>query len=174
MLLALAGCHSPPKPKIALPNLPLPPPAAPVAPPLPVPAPIPTVWSFAVGSAGCAALAAGEAGGFGITVQSDGAVDFSVSGAGGTSLPLAVGVPVAIRFGGPAGSWKLSGMVGKGVSIRAHVGAGNEALGMVLAVLGGGTARAGDYALGLPALEIPPAGAAGSAWFTCARNREHG
>ncbi|MGH7103190.1 MAG: hypothetical protein ACREFJ_12410 [Acetobacteraceae bacterium] len=175
LLLVASGCHAPPKPPVvAGPPLPLPPPEAPPAPPLPAPARVPANWSFATGSAGCAAQAAADAGGFGISVQSGGMVYFTVSGGTGTMLPLTVGQPVPISFQGPAGSWTLPGAVRSGSAVRARAPAGDEALGMVLAVLGGGTASAGDVALGLPEIEIPPAGPAGSSWFPCARKREHG
>lgn len=176
-LLPLADCHAPPKPPaIVEPNLPLPPPPAPPAPPLPVvaPAPVPASWGFAVGSAGCVAQASGETSGFQIAVQSNGAVDFTVSGGAVSSLPLPLGAAVGVSFQGPAGSWQLPGTVEGGAMIQAHASGGDEALGMVLAVLGGGAVRTGGPALALPEIEIPPAGAAGSAWFTCARNREHG
>lgn len=107
-------------------------------------------------------------------MQSHGTVYFTLSGGTGTVLALGVGVPVRISFQGPAGSWTLPGAVQSGSAIRAPAPAGDEALGMVLAVLGGGTASASDVALGLPVIEIPPAGPAGSSWFPCARKREHG
>lgn len=175
-LLAIAGCHAPPKPPVVVqPALPLPPPPAPPAPPLPRPAaPVHTNWSFAIGSAGCVAQATGEAGGFWIAVQSDGAVDFTVSDGAVSSLPLAVGTEVGVSFRGPAGSWTVPGKVQGGAAIQARVSGGDEALGMVLAVLGGGSASAGGAALALPEIEVPPAGTPGSKWFNCARNREHG
>ncbi|MGH7067891.1 MAG: hypothetical protein ACREFO_01345 [Acetobacteraceae bacterium] len=173
LLLAVAGCHTPPKPLAATPTLPLPPPEAPPAPPLPKLAPVATNWSFATGSAGCAAQAAADAGGFGISVGSDGTVSFTLSGGSGTALSLPIGAPVGISFEGPAGSWTLRGAVQSGATIRASAHTGDVGLGMVLAVLGGGTASADDAALGLPEIEIPPAGPAGSSWFPCARNREY-
>lgn len=175
-LLAGAGCHAPPKPPVAVvqPHLPMPPPAAPPAPPLPAPASVRTNWSFATGSAGCVAQASGDAGGFGIAVQSDGAVDFTISDGSGGVLPVPAGTAVGMSFHGPAGSWSLPGTVRGGATVLAETSGGDQALGMVLAVLGGGVARAGVAALGLPEIEIPPAAAAGATWFTCARNREHG
>lgn len=173
LLLATAGCHAPPKPVVTKPTLPLPPPEAPPPPPLPKLAPVATNWSFATGSAGCAAQATADAGGFGISVGTDGTVSFTLSGGAGTALSLAIGAPVGISFEGPAGSWTLRGAVQSGATVRASASAGDVALGMVLAVLGGGTASADHPVLGLPEIEIPPAGPAGSSWFPCARNREY-
>lgn len=126
------------------------------------------------GSAGCAALATGDAAAFGVTVHSDGTVDFALSATAGAAPPLLLGAPVPIQFHGPAGSWNLSGLVRTATTIHAAMPAGDQALGMVLTVLGGGALSAGDPTLGLPELNIPPAGTAGTTWFRCARDREHG
>ncbi|MGH7122224.1 MAG: hypothetical protein ACREFP_25060 [Acetobacteraceae bacterium] len=159
------------------PILPLPPPPAPPPPPLPVaPAVVSTNWSFAVGSAGCVAQATGATGGFWVAVQTDGTVNFTVSGGANDGRLLRVGSEVPVSFNGPAGSWTVPGQVQGGAKlqkIRASVAGGDEALSMVLAVLGGGSAKAGDALLAQPDIEIPPAGDAGSRWFACARNREH-
>ena len=173
-ILGAAGCqHRPAPPVVAEPTLPLPPPPRPPPPPLPPqpPSPEPAVWSFVTGSTGCAALVAGDSVGLGIKIDSDWTVTFAVSAASGQHLALAHGAPVAIHFQGPAGLWVLSGRNLDGAHIEATMQAGDQALGIVLAVLGGGLAGAGDAVLGLPEMRIPPAGAAAAGWFACARAR---
>lgn len=135
------------------------------------PSPEPAVWSFVTGSTGCAALVAGASVGLGIKIDSDWTITFAVSAASSRHLVLAHGAPVTIHFQGPAGSWELSGHNLDGVHIEATMQAGDQALGTVLAVLGGGIAGAGDAALGLPEMRIPPAGAEAAGWFACARAR---
>lgn len=175
-LFAVAACHAPPKPPVAVAEpLPLPPPPAPAPPPLPAAPTIvrTTSWSFAVGSEGCVAQASGAAGGFGVVVQSDGTVNFTVADGAGDLRVLRVGTKVPVNFDGPAGSWTMPGQVQGGGKVQASVPGGDEALSMVLAVLGGGEAKAGAAGPAGGGIEIPPAGDAGSRWFVCARHREH-
>lgn len=166
--LALGGCQLTPRPKpvVAGPVLPLPPSVTPAAPQR---ARVGTAWRFVADPvAGCVARADGRGGRLRVTVRRGHGVTFVlyVPGALRRTGRHWAG---AMRFAGRGGGWVVPARLGPGGLAVGYSPLDAAAIGRIALLLGGGRLDViGGGAL-LPMLDLPASGAAGRAWYGCAR-----
>ena len=169
-LLSLGGCQAPPR-RAALP---LPPPSPPAPPAQPREA---AVWHFTSDQGSCTARAAGRTAQLRVTLRAGHTAGFLLflpaearaPGPAGSTGPASAAGVGALRFQGPAGSWSVTAQAGPGSRAEANLALNDQAVGRVALLLAGGTLTPVGTGPTLPALTLPPAGAAGRQWFACAR-----
>ncbi|MDE2007130.1 MAG: hypothetical protein KGI51_11225 [Rhodospirillales bacterium] len=177
-LILPAACAAPPPP---------PPPAGPVLPvppaesAIPARAKVPAGWHFTAEADTCTALAAGNGASLRIVLRRSQFASFVLSApapktAGAATKEPAESAPAApapepgaLRFAGRDGGWTAPARIGPGPVAGAYVKLDAGAIGRVALLLGGGTLDPIGGPEGLPALLLPPAGAAGRSWYGCAR-----
>ena len=166
-LLLLGGCQVPSAPPRPAPTRLLPVPPS-VPPPPPPAAREPAVWHFASGPAACTAQAIGRTARLQVTLRAGHPMEFTLSAPRGVVRrgPTTSG---GLRFQGPAGEWAAQARIGPGSLAVAALPLNDQAVGRVSLLLAGGTLAPFGAGAALPALVLPPAGAAGRHWFACAR-----
>lgn len=169
-LLAVAGllgCQHPPSAPPAAPtlSLPLPPAAPPPAPAVPAEA---TVWQFSKGPDSCTGRALGHDATFSIRLWRGHGATFVLTARPQPGAPTLSGYG-QLRFQGPAGGWSAFARLGPGAVAASSLPLTDRAVGRVALLLSGGTLTPIGTGEAMPALRLPPAGAAGRAWFACAR-----
>ena len=169
-LLAVAGllgCQHPPSAPPPAPtlSLPLPPAAPPPAPALPAEA---TVWRFSTGPDSCTGQALGHDATFSVRLWRGHGATFVLTARPQPGAPTLSGF-AQLRFQGPAGGWSAFARLGPGPVAASSLPLTDRAVGRVALLLSGGTLTPIGTGAALPALRLPPAGAAGRTWFACAR-----
>jgi hypothetical protein len=169
-LLAVAGllgCQHPPSAAPAAPtlSLPLPPAAPPPAPAVPAEA---SVWRFSTGPDSCTGQALGHDATFSVRLWRGHGTTFVLAARPRPGSPALSGF-AQLRFQGPAGGWSAFARVGPGPVAATSLPLTDRAVGRVALLLSGGTLTPIGVGTAMPALRLPPAGAAGRAWFACAR-----
>ena len=166
VLLLLSGCQAvpgrAPVPPDAL--LPLPP----GHPPPPTQAREPARWRFDSAAGRCTAAAIGRTTRLQITLRAGHAALFVLYAPLGMKRdgPTA---PGALGFHGAAGDWTATARIGPGSLAVAALRLDDQAVSRVALLLDGGTLAPIGAGAALPALLLPPAGAAGRHWYGCAR-----
>lgn len=161
----LLGCQQPvATPPPPAPALPLPP----SVPPAPLQTTEATAWRFATAADACTARAIGHDAELRIVLRRGHGVTFVLAAQQGPDAPLIEGIG-ALRFEGPAGAWSALAQLGSPATAATSLPLTDRAVGRVALMLGGGTLTPVGAGEALPILRLVPAGAAGSAWFACAR-----
>ena len=161
----LLGCQQAPPAAAPAQSLPLPPAAPPAPTALPTEA---ATWRFTTGPDSCTGRALGHDTMFSVRLWRGHGVTFVLATRPPPDAPTLSGFG-QLRFQGRAGGWSAFARLGPGPVAAASLPLTDSAVGRVALLLNGGTLTPVGAGAAMPSLRLPPAGAAGRAWFACAR-----